>query len=828
MAETQAQPQRLLPTHLSSPVPGSFIPDQSGTNRSEMAQASRAGYHERLRELMQAPQLAQLLKENGEKRTPEQFIGAFQRKVKTAQALRQYLRSGNLPKGQVLENLVDISGDKRAVSPENHEEMQSLVNTQKTVEAHQAALQEIAKLKHEIRATLATYGKSFEYAYRIFLKEQATVTEFAAKLRQVATIRKELRSAQLNGTLDDDHALSLEAQARVNSVFERGVKNDPHFSLSDEELGDLLITIYGDPDETGISSEEKARRQDQLRTARMIYTRPIHEDLASITGQQQVLRNAKELTARKRQLEAEIKQQWEGNSALRQAWLTRERLGFVRAYTRGDAVIETQSVKKLMNELADIEASHTNTIIGAALVGEPGVGKSTVLRHYLEREGRQAVYIDLSGDVTRYMLFGSPKIELQGDEVQKTEAVIDKLQAILDKEGPEGFQRFLESSTDTMLELMQATRDFAEYRRQHVDVSASREVAQQAVIEQLIRALSTHQGLDREKAHKAVDIVVNHLRTRRNEELAKQATKLLNGTQNGWKDGILIHALRKGYDVILDEFTHKEEWTELYDFLQTHPGGEYVLADNSGERIRHKRGKIWFTANIGSKHGGFQTPEALASRIGGQVIEVKAPPATEEESLLLAAITSPEGILLRSDAALGGRPSFYGPIENKEITDIHRLAAEVLPAIRAELAKQPAAKRIIPVSMRSIRQLGEKLIRAKDPNTGLAIYRPNLEYTLDRAVYEVFVRPYALYTDKSLAKSIANTLLQFGFLTSDPTLKGVLLNDVGVGEEEYDKKCKAWAVDTEKVKATYQEAYNELTGRNQAVAMAAKSIPTLY
>ena len=116
-----------------------------------------------------------------------------------------------------------------------------------------------------------------------------------------------------------------------------------------------------------------------------------------------------ELVKRLRQAEARVKELWK-DPMVRYFWGRREKERMLSDIAAGKAVLESEQVIGYLNRLRQLEKNHPNTTVGGVLVGPPGVGKTTLVRHYLECTGRRYVYIDLSEDVSRYLIFGSKEI----------------------------------------------------------------------------------------------------------------------------------------------------------------------------------------------------------------------------------------------------------------------------------------------------------------------------------------------------------------------------------------------------------------------------------
>ena len=195
--------------------------------------------------------------------------------------------------------------------------------------------------------------------------------------------------------------------------------------------------------------------------------------------------------------------------------------------------------------------------------------------------------------------------------------------------------------------------------------------------------------------------------------------------RNGWRDGVIISALRSGNSIIMDEFNKNKNWSLIYGLLTAKPGEEWYFADNN-ERIQIPEDwRMYFTANIDRKHGVFEVAEALASRGQAEVMQVGYPPRKEEMLASLVALANPEGDFLRSKEDLG---------------KLYILINEVFPKVRAYIEGK---RQVIPLSYRTIRDIGEKLVQYRDPKTKAPVYQPT-KTSFDQAVYDVMVESYGL------------------------------------------------------------------------------------
>lgn len=122
-----------------------------------------------------------------------------------------------------------------------------------------------------------------------------------------------------------------------------------------------------------------------------------------------------------------------------------------------------------------------------------------------------------------------------------------------------------------------------------------------------------------------------------NDWYAFELGKIMYG--NGWRDGIILKALKEGRDVIINEYNNfKLPPDALRQLFQTAYGGKWFFAGTGKEYPVYSR--FYFTANAGSSAEMFfydtaQITAAFESRLPPP-IEVKLP-STEEELLIIQA-----------------------------------------------------------------------------------------------------------------------------------------------------------------------------------------------
>jgi hypothetical protein len=276
-------------------------------------------------------------------------------------------------------------------------------------------------------------------------------------------------------------------------------------------------------------------------------------------------------------------------------------------------------------------------------------------------------------------------------------------------------------------------------------------------------------------------------------ELASQFGHL--ASRNGWRDGVVISALRRGDDIIFDEFNKNRNWSLLYGLMTAKPGENWYFADND-EQIRvPDNWRMYFTANIGAKHGVYPVPEAFASRAAGMTLEAGYPPQAEEMNVALCSLSNPEGDFLRSQ---------------DDLAKLFVLINEVFPKVRNFIEDKP---NIIPISYRLLRDLGEKLVMYNDPKTGKPVYQPTGK-SFDAALYEVMIGSYSLYEDKTIPKEIANICTNVGLLLDDSMRKQM---EGWIGKDEFEERKKTFA--------EHKEDFREIVKKVRGMARDVSELP---
>lgn len=763
MAE-HAPPNRLVKAHVWE-SPESTTPPESGEEPSgakTLERDAKAKYIERQEALADAPDLNGLLieeysKTHGGAEAPEKrnlaldLIDGWRVQVREAEALREALKQ-----------TVGTGDTQGTAAPKERAKLLVLYNEK----------------RKDVQGVVERYGPSFEKAYRAYMGERLKFIDFSAKRRELVKLQNERMKPEFS-TLNSGQ-VSDRTRARIEDMAAN--TRLPEQEDTDELL-ESLMSIYGEA-----SPEYQAAKEEIMTRARATGSEPASK------------LNVGEQIAK---LDQEIQELWQENPMVRYFYRMKQIEDMGTAIARGDDVLETQTVVRAINSLYSWEHEHQRTTIGGILVGPPGTGKSTLVHHYLEKREREMVYIDLSEDVTRYLLYGSKNIEFK-TTAEYQQKLISDLGALSD----EDFAQFLAQNEKIMGEAF------------HIDQDEAGITLLAQLQEELDKAETTTAALDPETMKKIQEIkerVLGRTKQAYNKELATQFHHIVK--KNGWRDGVIISALRRGDSILFDEFNKNKNWSLIYGLMTAKPGEKWYFADNDEHIEIPEEWRMYFTANIGRKHGVFEVPEALASRAGGKVLELDYPPTSEEIDVALLSISTPDGYFLRS---------------KDDIAKMMVLINNIFPNVRKTLANE---KQFIPLSYRTIRDLAEKLVHVRDPKTGALIYRPTNK-SFDEAAFEVFIDTYALYegtrapgmiggaegtgANKSagIAAQIADFMASGSLLLSDEVKPRMIKL---IGEKRYTElRAKA-----EGHPKAFEEILDEIMGRFQKEAFSGQAaLPT--
>lgn len=452
-----------------------------------------------------------------------------------------------------------------------------------------------------------------------------------------------------------------------------------------------------------------------------------------------------ELRRQAKLLEVECRRLWEETEHsydIQKRWFEDVLMQVIQQYHDKEKVIDIPTTIGYLNEIHKIRKRHKNSVIGAVLTGPPGVGKSTIIEHYLEKIGRvnrdpekgpitTPLYLDMSENVNEYTIIGMPDVTL--------EEPIDKYTKFMGITG---------DLSDEQLLLMLSRQS----ERMH-DIMGGDETDRKAVlIGTLMREIGEMKGSGELSADavKQLNAVKSRLHQIAENAFVDEASKKLYDLtrKNGWRDGILSQAIRYDRDIIIDEFNMSDKYSYLHRLLESAPGDTFQLP--TGENLKiSKDWRCWFTGNVGAMHGSRGVKPAVMSRIKGAYLEMNAPTEYEEYMVMLAGISNVNGMVCRSEA---------------DVNRLGILIEEGFKTVRELQEKEGAKPTYVPISFRTIRTIAETLF---DMDTQTAVPE-----SIDTAIFNEVVRPLMITGDagREYRVNVTKALLELGLLT-DPAIE---------------------------------------------------------
>jgi MoxR-like ATPase len=697
-------------------------------SKKELASQRREQYHLRKDELRRAPGIEVALKAEAEKHGwSEEKIAATPWRLRAVEDFQKIAREA-----QVLRKSL-----KKAADPIEKLQMLRLYKDR----------------QEKLNEYVEGYGLSFEAAYREYIAARRKYFDFMKILDDIRKLENILAQPSFR-SLDKNEPIPLEHAAKLERLMRSKGEIASDDSVEKQDLLDSLASIY----EVGSPEYKEAERT-------LLGEVPLA-----------VPQSKKEIIEQLKELKEEAGDMWSDDSMVRYFYNKFDLDKLLKDFTEGKDVIETQSVVQDLNKLHEWEQVHQRTTIGGVLVGPPGTGKTTRVHHYLEAKGRSYVYIDLSEDVTRYMLYGSKSISFKSP----TEYFQTLLSDLNRLEDDGSFDDFIRANAQTFQATFGLEKDEATV------------VALQAIVSELDsdaapEEIKKYTGPVKEK-------ILGLARQKLHAELGTQFGKLVSSSKNGWRDGVIIAALRRGDSILFDEFTKNKNWSLIYGLMTAKPGEKWYFADNDEYIEIPDEWRMYFTGNIGRKHGGFEVPEALASRAQGKTLEVEYTPPREEMQIALIALANPEGIFLRS---------------SEDLAKLYWTIFELFPKIRKFTEDE---RQIIPISNRTIRDLGEKLVQYKDPVTRAPIYRPT-DIDFDEALYDILIESYSQYESKKIPEQIVKLATAQMLLLSDSVKDKVI---GWIGEDLYNERRAT--------RDSNKESFEEITKKIQGMKDSADTM----
>lgn len=689
----------------------------------------------------------------------------------------------------------------------------------KIKEACRYWMQQLALAQYTMGEMRKKHGKSLELAHRDYIREWLKFIHFEETFDELIKVERMINDFQpeLSGFTPKTHAdrRNQAIAGEMVTYYEPWSKEDftRYVPKTDKEAKQLSGEGFNILDLLKIMPDEETKR---------LLEEIIQEDISSegktVEKDNYDVNNfpvLSELQDRHEKLLLEAQEQWE-SSMVRKFWHEKKDRQMIQAVYRGDKVLETDSVINYRKQLGDIRRKYKDTTIGAVLVGEPGVGKTTLVEYDAEKRDRNCVYIDMSEHVTRYTLFGSPEMafETQLDFLKRFSSEVgtmseENLMGTLKKMISERAQKINEEMpglSSEEREALAASQLDEELRGGRVETPTEPTDAEAAKMAQFagisveeIKKIWAQQSAENTKTEEEIEKMqekiapIRKALTKLVDEnyQSEAAKKLLNLTKkNGWRDGIVIHALRNNLDLIIDEFNVQSQWTLMHRLLTSRPGEDYYFADNKEHIHIPKEWRMYFTGNVGTKHGTYEVKEALASRVGGKVIEVTPPPLQEEMEVMMVMLSNQNERIIRSE---------------EDISKIMFLFKEIVSKVR-QLIKDKQS--VIPMSYRILRDLRAELIDSE--------WQIPRSTTVDQAIFNVFIKPYALFRDRSLAKQIAEHCMAAGLLLGEEVEKEVM-EWSGISKDELTQKRK------DQKPRNWKEIMKEI--RDQAVSAATAQLP---
>ncbi len=344
---------------------------------------------------------------------------------------------------------------------------------------------------------------------------------------------------------------------------------------------------------------------------------------------------------------------------VRMAHSRAQHLKYIRDLHEGRAILEGPSTVTLLNEIhANTYGASATKTAGAALVGPPGWGKTSVLEDYFRSHGIQPLSIVIDPGQSSWTLIAKPTLGL--------EKGIESRQALL--------QTIKDFSADQVKEFCEAQSAYAD------------------------SCGVTREELDTINNDGILDGIKGRISKTLHAEFHNDLARILRAQveMHGYEPGPILKALMADQPVIMNEFPELQDWAFLNELLLAIPASDEEAASRpsitpkEGEPIPRPKGwyfdtitrqwhrvgknfRICVTGNIGVEHGNTGAKPAFMSRYRDRIIGVEGmPPKEEAECVVWPHLSGSDG-------------RFY--LEDETAYRVHHLVTDVLPRITTMLRK---------------------------------------------------------------------------------------------------------------------------------------------
>lgn len=806
-----------------------FLEGQSG---SEFVRAKIEARREALGTSMDAEAVKKEEDKLGE-RTPREVINKYRDCIRFAQSARLMSKRIFYRKQELKKNPLPTKPEDD--TEDDKKRRREILNLDKLTtywaKVRSESDEDMYKMETQYGLALEALHKEYVADFMEYLKFERNFYALAAAEKQRLNYKPDLM-----GLEEDKSSRGLETSAFITEALQGERVSDEEFA---EHVPAPGKEVPDDPESVLKFANEMFDDPEEARAWALDLQQIVHPtDEAPSAEVVDEIRHLSlsELNQRITLLTADCEKQWQKKTT-QDRWNERFHDRLRKQRLRGAKVLELPSTIGYLNEIDGVIRDHPNTTIGVCLVGDPGVGKTTLIELYLEKKGRQCDYLDVSQEVNRYILLGSPEVHIESqldfynrmsrqfgdlsddqmrdmvhenakklqagftsltDEEREIMALdmlredLDQLTALDHLASPE-LRKLLESQDlPTVKAAVYAGEGaFAGLLSQKKGQLAAEQpslgedrliaFAQRAVLEDLENTHTSMNLSDDVKARlgKVREGMARVANQKYTTEVANRFAELTK--KNGWRDGFVIRALRADHDILFDEYNAAPDWKLLHHLMTSKPGTVYQFGDRGESIPIPPKWRMHFTGNIQTKQGVNKVREALVSRIGGAVIRVEPPPKSEEWMLTDISLQDANGVFTR---------------DFRDKVLLFRLVNEKFQDIRDYIKKAGAMANIVPISHRVIDRICGQLMNR---DTQL----PTVN-SVDAAVFKELVRPYHNYPDVIYPSGPGENQSQL------PTLIAQALVDIGIGLiPEMEQEVLAWTGYTKEGLVKKREAYEQ-------------------